>query len=93
MIKPFEHCYWVVENKFLAGEYPRTKEPGASQKKIDALIRAGVTLFVDLTEENEGLLPYRWSSRAQRSFASAISHTRCINPAFERVNDCDLGCH
>ena len=58
MIKPFEHCYWVVKNKFLAGEYPRTKEPGASQKKIDALIRAGVTLFVDLTEENEGLLPY-----------------------------------
>jgi len=58
MLKPFEHCYWVVKNKLLAGEYPRTKELVASQEKIDALVRAGVTLFVDLTEENEGLLPY-----------------------------------
>ena len=68
MIKPFEHCYWVVKNKFLAGEYPRTKEPGASQKKIDALIRAGVTLFVDLTEENEGLLPYAGLVEATKEF-------------------------
>ena len=58
MNRLIEHCYWVVENKLLAGEYPRTKERNSSQKKIDALIRAGVTLFIDLTEETEGLLPY-----------------------------------
>jgi hypothetical protein len=59
MSKPFDHCYWVLESKVLAGEYPRTKDPDASKKKIETLIRTGVTLFVDLTEETEGLLPYR----------------------------------
>ena len=58
MNRPFEHCYWVVENKLLAGEYPRTKDPDASKMKIEALLRTGVTLFIDLTEEAEGLLPY-----------------------------------
>ena len=56
--RPIEHCYWVVENKLLAGEYPGTKEPDSSQKKVDALIRAGTTRFIDLTEDTEGLLPY-----------------------------------
>lgn len=72
MSKPFEHCYWVVENKLLAGEYPRTKEPGASKKKIEALIRAGVTLFIDLTEENEGLLLYNDFLKAHKE----VSHRR-----------------
>jgi protein-tyrosine phosphatase len=58
MSKPIEHCYWVVESKFLAGEYPRTKDREPSRQKIDTLIRAGVTAFIDLTEETEGLLPY-----------------------------------
>jgi protein-tyrosine phosphatase len=55
--RPIEHCYWVIENKLLAGEYPRTKELASSKKKLSALVRAGVSLFVDLTEENE-LLSY-----------------------------------
>ena len=56
--QPLKHCYWVVQNKFLAGEYPRDLDGDSSRKKIDALIGAGVTAFIDLTEKTEGLLPY-----------------------------------
>lgn len=55
---PIENSYWVVPGKLLAGEYPRNIDEGSSRAKLDALIRAGITAFIDLTEENEGLLPY-----------------------------------
>ena len=42
----------------LAGEYPRNKDDESSQEKINALLRAGVKAFIDLTEESEGLQPY-----------------------------------
>ena len=58
MQQPIENCYWVVPGKFLAGEYPRNKDEESSRVKIDSLISAGVTNFIDLTEEDENLLPY-----------------------------------
>ncbi len=57
--QPIKHCYWVVQSKFLAGEYPRDRDADSSRKKIDALVGAGVTAFIDLTEKTEGLLPYK----------------------------------
>ena len=57
-LQPIKHCYWVVPGKLLAGEYPRNKDEESSRTKIAALIRSGITNFIDLTEENEGLLPY-----------------------------------
>jgi len=59
MQQPIENCYWVVPGKFLAGEYPRNKDEASSRAKIDALISSGVTNFIDLTEEDENLLPYK----------------------------------
>jgi protein-tyrosine phosphatase len=56
--QPIEHCYWVVPDKFLAGEYPRDKDKSSSISKINSLIGAGVSAFTDLTEKDEGLLPY-----------------------------------
>ncbi len=56
--KPIENCYWAVPGKLLAGEYPRNKDEHSSQQKINLLLQAGVGLFVDLTESDEGLLPY-----------------------------------
>jgi ADP-ribosyl-[dinitrogen reductase] hydrolase len=57
-MKPIEQCYWVVPGKLLAGEYPRNKDEVSTRGKIGALVDAGVKVFVDLTEEDEGLLPY-----------------------------------
>ena len=50
--------YWVVQDQFLAGEYPRDLDEGSSREKLDALIQLGVSAFVDLTEESDGLKPY-----------------------------------
>ena len=58
MIQPIENCYWVLPGRLLAGEYPRNKDEESSQLKINALILSGVKAFIDLTEENDGLLPY-----------------------------------
>ena len=56
--QPIEHCYWVSPGKLLAGEYPGSKGGDFSKLKINALIGAGVSAFIDLTEKNEGLQPY-----------------------------------
>ena len=55
--RPIEHCYWVAPGKLLAGEYPRNDDEETSLTKISALIEAGVSAFIDLTEERE-LKPY-----------------------------------
>jgi len=67
--RPIEHCYWVVPGKLLAGEYPRNKDEQSSVAKLGALENAGVEIFMDLTEANEGLSPYSTlliSARHQR---------------------------
>lgn len=71
---PIRHCYWVVPNKFLAGEYPRNLDDASSQEKIAALIDGGVTAFIDLTEEDEGLQPYSQMLEAYDS--KGISYLR-----------------
>ena len=55
---PIENCYWVLPGKLLAGEYPRDIDEQVTQKKINALLSFGITVFIDLTEKDEGLLPY-----------------------------------
>jgi protein-tyrosine phosphatase len=58
MQQPIKHCYWVVAGKLLAGEYPRTLDEESSKKKLQNLLDSGIRVFIDLTEKNEGLLPY-----------------------------------
>jgi len=58
MNKPIEQSYWVEKGKFLAGEYPRKLDEGASRQKLRKFIDVGVNSFVDLTEEYE-LEPYQ----------------------------------
>jgi protein-tyrosine phosphatase len=72
--QPIKQCYWVVPNRFLAGEYPRTPYDKSSQEKINALLGAGITAFIDLTEENEGLLPYSHFLNAHKP--NGVSHQR-----------------
>lgn len=55
---PLPHSYWVLPGKLLAGEYPRNKDERSSREKIAVLLGAGVKAFIDLTEADEGLLPY-----------------------------------
>ncbi len=74
MQQPIRNCYWVIPGKFLAGEYPRNLDETSSLEKIARLIQVGVSAFIDLTEEDEGLLPYQ--PLLQRYRIESISHQR-----------------
>lgn len=51
--------YWLEPGRILAGEYPGDKyADGLARHRLACLREAGVDAIVDLTEEDEGLLPY-----------------------------------
>ncbi len=49
--------YWVLADRFLAGEYPGRFDERGTRRRIDALLEAGIDTFVDLTHPEE-LPPY-----------------------------------
>jgi ADP-ribosylglycohydrolase/protein-tyrosine phosphatase len=53
---PVPNSYWVEPGRLLAGEYPGPTR-GDAQGRIQALLQAGITSFIDLTGEGE-LPPY-----------------------------------
>lgn len=52
--------YWVRPGELLAGPYPGAAKKSEAATKLEAFLDAGVTCFIDLTEEGEGppLRPY-----------------------------------
>ncbi len=57
--RPIPNCYWVEPGRFLAGEYPGALEAAAARERMQKFLAAGVTFFLDLTQEREaGLKPY-----------------------------------
>lgn len=59
--RPIPDSYWVSPD-LLAGEYPGSRHEAEARQKIQALLAAGITFFVDLTEEverNVSLKPYK----------------------------------
>lgn len=55
--------YWLEPGRILAGEYPGDRyadghADGLARHRLACLREAGVEAIVDLTEEDEGLLPY-----------------------------------
>jgi protein-tyrosine phosphatase len=50
---PTASSYWVIDGLFLAGAYPGTPEADKHDQKIQALLDAGVRLFVNLMEPDE----------------------------------------
>jgi ADP-ribosylglycohydrolase len=74
MQTPFPDCYWVVPGRFLAGEYPRDMDDTLSFQKLKSILDSGITVFIDLTEQRDGLAPYT-------HFLNKLSpgNARCIN--------------
>jgi predicted protein tyrosine phosphatase len=58
MHPPIPASYWVVHGRLLAGRYPGALAKEDAQTRLAAFHERGVTSFVDLTEEHEGLPPY-----------------------------------
>lgn len=55
--KPFPNSYWVEPGRLLAGEYPGGSSKSDPAAAVEALLRARITCFIDLTQEKE-MIPY-----------------------------------
>ncbi|RMF04614.1 MAG: hypothetical protein D6768_02825 [Chloroflexi bacterium] len=51
--RPHDNCYWVIPGKFLASEYPGSKNDSQARAKIKRYLNLGLTTFIDLTEPHE----------------------------------------
>ena len=56
--RPTPNSYWVRPGAFAAGEYPGHKDHSQARENVRILLNAGLTHFIDLTEDRE-LKPYR----------------------------------
>ncbi|MYB21746.1 MAG: hypothetical protein F4066_04565 [Chloroflexi bacterium] len=54
---PHDQCFWVVPDRFLAGNYPGHKTEASAKQKLQPILDSGVDVFVDLTQASE-LKPY-----------------------------------
>jgi len=54
---PLPNSYWVLPGRFLAGGYPGGFDEEEARWQIGRLLEAGVSFFLDLTEEDE-MPPY-----------------------------------
>ncbi|MBN1681809.1 MAG: dual specificity protein phosphatase family protein [Anaerolineae bacterium] len=64
--RPFFGAYWVRPRELLAGPYPGAWDEHMAQNRINRLLAAGVTTFIDLTEQGE-VSPYApWLPRHVR---------------------------
>ena len=52
-VPPTSSSYWVVPNFLLAGAYPGASDPEKHHAKVQALLDAGIRMFVNLMEETE----------------------------------------
>ena len=55
---PFAEAYWVNDNIFMAGEYPARYDELETRRRLQALIRAGIIRFIDLTHPQEFMPKY-----------------------------------
>lgn len=56
--RPHENCYWVVPHRLMAGEYPIAIREEDGLKKLSAIVSAGISHFIDLTQTWDPLEPY-----------------------------------
>jgi hypothetical protein len=57
-VGPIPNSYWVVDDLFAAGEYPGALSGDEATKRLRQFLDAGIRVFLDLTEEDDGLTPY-----------------------------------
>ena len=77
-------AYWVRDN-LIAGEYPREWNERKLRSRLRQLLQAGVTFFLDLTEEREkNLRPYTRPLRKETTVTGrAAEYRRLPIPDFD----------
>ncbi len=83
---PIPNSYWVQPGRFLAGEYPGSMSRADAMERVQRLLRAGVTSFIDLTEEGElpgyaDLLPELTERRVHHRRMAVLDHSVPDSPA------------
>ncbi len=56
-LRPIPESYWVIPDRFLAGEYPGNNVAETARRRVDSFLEAGFNAFFDLTHPRE-LVPY-----------------------------------
>jgi len=72
-------AYWVIDDHLLAGPYPGAPTHEEAKAKLEAFLEAGVTTFIDLTEEEEGPPLHPYSALLRRVAAKRklqVTHLR-----------------
>ncbi len=73
---PIPESYWVEPGRLLAGEYPAQFDNELTRQRMDALIQAGFTTFIDLTKPNETLAYDRILMDEARLYNVEVKHQR-----------------
>ncbi|MGD9939362.1 MAG: protein-tyrosine phosphatase family protein [Clostridia bacterium] len=55
---PLQNTYWVLPNRFLAGEYPGDKSATVARQRLSAMLDSGLDCFIDLTTPADRMEPY-----------------------------------
>lgn len=50
---PIPNSYWVIPSEFLAGEYPGSRDPQETIKRIQRFLDLDIDTFIDLTQVDE----------------------------------------
>ena len=77
---PLPYAYWVRPGSLLAGPYPARYDPELTRQRLAALLDAGVTVFVNLTEAGERPEPLQ--AEATRR-GVIVRHQRFAIPDFD----------
>ena len=56
--RPHDNCYWVIPGRLMAGEYPIVIREEDGLRKLSAIVAAGISHFIDLTQTRDPLDPY-----------------------------------
>ena len=77
---PIPNSYWVQPGRLLAGEYPGSMSRADAMERVQRLLAAGVTSFIDLTEEGElpeyeTLLPELTERRVRYRRLAMLDHS------------------
>jgi len=79
---PIPASYWVIRGKFLAGEYPGSRDETEAHERIGALIGTGLDTFIDLTYEGERPPYLPLLTEAARSGERKVHYQRFPFPDF-----------
>jgi hypothetical protein len=56
---PYSESYWVEARAFMAGEHPARFDEMNTRRRLQALIRAGIVRFIDLTHPQDYMPKYQ----------------------------------